>query len=108
MEPISQEEKRDYQEILSQIFGSLAKKWNINIRVLKLLEELLQHSKSCSQYMDKIPRPYYFGNTIKWASKQARQAVARHLKRGDEHYLLCLRGAGLKMRTKFQMAAMGI
>ncbi|MCU7858977.1 MAG: hypothetical protein KZQ86_03915, partial [Candidatus Thiodiazotropha sp. (ex Lucinoma kastoroae)] len=63
---------------------------------------------SCSRYMDLVPRPFYFGNAIKRMSKQARNAIIRHLKNGGEHYLLCLRVTGLSMKTDFIMASRGL
>ena len=108
MEAITKEEQQEFQEILSQIYGNQALGWNINVKVLELLEELLRKNDSCSRYMDLVPRPFYFGNVIKWASKQARQAVARHLKNGGKHYLICSKGAAIGMRSRFQMASMGL
>lgn len=106
MKAITEAEKKDVQEILSHIFGRRAYEWSLNIHVLELLDEHLRKSDSCSRYMDLLPRPYFLGNAIKWASRQARDAVIRHLKNGGKHYLLCLRGVGIGMRTRFQMASM--
>ncbi len=108
MEELTAEEKKEFQEILSHIYGDQAYTWNINIKVLELLEELLRKNEACSRYMDMIPRPFYIGNVLRWASKQARQAVVRHLKNGGKHYLLCTRGAAIGMRSKFQLASMGL
>lgn len=107
MDVISQSEQNEFREMLSKIFGNQAKGWNINLRVLELLEELISKSESCSRYMDSVPRPYYFGDSIKWASKQVRAAIVRHLRNGGDHYLLCLRGAGLGMKTEFVLASGG-
>lgn len=104
MDSITEVEKMEFRRALSVIFGAQAKKWNINLQVLKLFEKLMKKSDYCSRYMDTVPRPYYFGNSIKWASKQARSAIIRHLKTGNDQYLLCLRGAGLGMKTEFIMA----
>ncbi|VAW89895.1 hypothetical protein MNBD_GAMMA18-2307 [hydrothermal vent metagenome] len=86
MEPLTTEEKKEFQEILSYFYGDQAYNWNINMNVLKLLEELLRKNDSCSKYMDMVPRPFYFGNALKWASKQARNAILRHLKNKDKSY----------------------
>jgi len=107
MEPISDQERKDIQGFLAVIYGDQALEWNINLKVLKLFGELLKASDSCSRYMAMIPRPFYIGNAIKWVSKQARQAVIRHLKNGGEHYLICLRGVGLKYKTVIYMASLG-
>ncbi len=88
MEPLTAEEKKEFQEILSHMYGKQAYTWNINIKVLKLLEELLRKSEACSRYMDMVPRPFYVGNALRWTSRQARHAVVRHLKNGGKHYEL--------------------
>jgi len=108
MEPISAEEKKQFQDFLSFLYGDQAYQWNINLPVLKLLEELLRKNDYCSQYMDKVPRPFYFGRAIRWISKQARQAVIKHLQVRNKSYYLCLKGAALSMKMKFQLASMGI
>ncbi len=93
MEPITEQEKNDFREFLSTIYGPQTKNWNINLKVLELFGELLQSSESCSRYMDMVPRSFVAGSVIKWASKQARDAIIRHLKNGGKHYLICLRAA---------------
>lgn len=108
MDSISEQEKQDIRELLATIFGDDALTWNINLRVLQLFGELLQSSGRCSRYMDKVPRPYYFGSSIKWASKQVRTAVIRHLRNGGRHYLICLRAAGLSRKTDFVLASRGL
>jgi len=108
MEPITTQEIKDIQGFLAVIYGDQALKWNINLKVLELFGELLKASDSCSRYMDMVPRPFYVGNAIKWVSKQARQAVIRHLKNGGKHYLLCLRGVGVKYKTAIYMASLGV
>ncbi|MCF6211591.1 MAG: hypothetical protein L3J88_08755 [Gammaproteobacteria bacterium] len=108
MEPLTTEEKKEFQEILSYFYGDQAYNWNINMNVLELLEELLRKNDSCSKYMDMVPRPFYFGNTLKWGSKQARNAILRHLKNRDKSYYVCLKAAAIGMRTKFQTASMGL
>lgn len=108
MDSISEQEKQDVRELLALIYGEQALKWNINLKVLQLFGELLQSSERCSRYMDKVPRPYYFGRPIKWVSKQVRQAVIRHLKNDGKHYLICLRAAGLSRKTDFVMAERGL
>lgn len=108
MEPLTEQEKNEFREFLSIIYGNQARSWNINLKVLKLFGELIQSSESCSRYMDMVPRPFIVGNVIKWASKQARDAVIRHLKNGGKHYLVCLRAAGLGLKTDFLMASQGL
>jgi hypothetical protein len=108
MESITHEEQLEFQEFFSYLFGDQARRWNINMPMLKLLEELLSKNKSCSKYMDMVPRPFYIGNAIRWTSRQARQAVIRHLKRKHKSYFLCLKSSAFGMRTKFQAASMGI
>lgn len=107
MDAITEQEKKDIRAFLVTIYGEQARKWDINFRVLELFGELLQSSDTCSKYMDSVPRPYYFGNTIKWASKQVRQAIVRHLKKGGKQYLVCLRAAGLSKKSDFVIAASG-
>lgn len=108
MEPITEQEKQDFSEFLSTIYGPQANSWNINLKVLELFGELLQSSESCSRYMDMVPRPFVAGNVIKWASKQARGAIIRHLKNGGKHYLVCLRAAGARMKPQFYLASQGL
>jgi len=108
MDQLTAEEKKEFQEILSYFYGDQVYSWDINVKVLQLLEELLKKNESCNKYMDTVPRPFYFGNALKWASKQARKAILRHLKGRSESYYLCLKGAAIGMRTRFQVAAMGL
>ncbi len=68
MESLTPEEEKEFQEILSYFYGDQAYNWRINVKVLKLLEELLRKNESCSKYMDMVPRPFYLGNALKWAS----------------------------------------
>lgn len=105
MDTISEQEKNDFREFLSVIYGKQAKKWNINLKVLELFGRLLQSSESCSRYMDWVPRPFIAGNVIRWASRQARNAIIRHIKNGGRHYLLCLRARGLIFKHDFIMAS---
>ncbi len=108
MERITEQEKKEFQSILSVIYGEQALKWNINFKVLELFGRLIKTSEACSRHMDLIPRPFYLGNAVKWVSKQARNAVIRHLKNGGKHYLLCLKVTGLHMKTDFIMASRGL
>ena len=107
MEPVTEQEQSEFREILSVIYGLQANKWNINLNVLELFRELLLSSESCSRYMDMVPRPFGAGSAINWARRQARDAIIRHFKNGGEHYLICLRAPGLKMKTRFHLAAQG-
>lgn len=108
MEAITEEEKNEFRHFLSVVYGDEALKWNINLRVLEVFGEIIRLSESCSRYMDLIPQPYAVGGVIKWASKQARNAVIRHLKRGGRHYLVCLRAAGLGRKTEIHIASLGL
>ncbi len=108
MEKITEQEKKEFQEFLSTIYGKQALTWDINLKVLELFGKLIQTSDSCSRYMDLIPRPFYFGSATKWVSKQARNAIIRHLKNGGKHYLICLKVSGLHMKTDFIMASRGL
>lgn len=108
MDKIDKQEEIQFQELMEPIFGKQVYSWTVNIKVLELFEELIATSSSCSKYMDMVPRPFYFGNSIKWISKQARNAVIRNLKQGDKNYLICLRVSGLKMKHQFVMASRGI
>jgi len=108
VDTITEKEKSEFREFLSVIYGEQAKSWNINLKVLELFGQLIQSSDSCSRYMDMVPRPFVVGSIIKWASKQARDAVIRHLKNGGKHYLICLRAAGLSRKTDFIMASRGL
>lgn len=105
MDPITEQEKRDFREFLSTIFGPQVNSWNINLKVLELFGELMRSSESCSRLMDMVPRPFGGGNVIKWASKQVREAVIRQLKNGGKQYLICLRATGSRMKPQFLMAS---
>lgn len=108
MEQITEEEKKEFRGFLEVIYGSQVNRWNINVEVLKLFEVLIRKSETCSQSMDLVPRPFVAGNAIKWASKQARKAVLRILKRKEKQYFVCLRAAGLGMKREFELASLGI
>lgn len=108
MEQLTQQEKKDFQEILSTLFGDQALKWDINLKVLELFGELLENSKSCGRYMDIVPRPFYVGSVINWAAKQARQAVIRHFKNEGKHYAACLKATAYKWKMQFILASRGL
>lgn len=108
MEPLTPDETKEFQEILSYFYGEQTYNGNINMEVLKLLVELLRKNDFCSKHMDMVPRPFYFGNAFRWASRQARNAILRHIKNQDSSYYVCLRGAAIGMRTRFQAASMGL
>lgn len=108
MEPITEQEAKDFRGFLSTIYGLQANNWDINLEVLELFGELIQSSDSCSRYMDMIPRPFVAGNVINWANRQARGTVIRHLKNGGKHYLICLRAAGVRMKPQFYLASQGL
>lgn len=107
MDSIDPAEERRFQELMEPIFGKQVFDWKINIRVLELFEKLIKSSAECSRQLDLVPRPFYFGSSIRWANKQARAAVRRALGNVGKHYLLCLRAAGLKMKTEFLIASRG-
>lgn len=108
MDSLTDQEKEEFRNFLETIFGSQAQKWNINLKVLEIFGELIESSEFCSRYMDMVPRPFIGGNPIRWTSRQARNAVIRHLKNGGEHYLICLRAAGLSRKVDIHMASMGL
>ncbi len=108
MEVLTEQEKIDFKGFLATIYGPQVNNWNVNIKVLELFGELLQSSESCSRYMDIVPRPFVVGNVIQWGSKQVRNLIIRHLKNGGEHYLICLRAAGARMKPRFILASQGL
>jgi len=105
MEPISEEEKQELREILSNFYGRQAFSWGITKRSYELFGELISKTRQCDAAMDWVPRPFFVGNALNWAKKQVRQAIVRHFKKDEnKHYLLCMRGASLAMKTQFFMA----
>ncbi len=108
MDTITEAEQRDFRKLLIAIYGDIAKDWPINRRILELLDTLIRDSEICSRYMHNVPRPFYFGDPAKWAKREFRDAFLRHLLNGGEHYLICLRGTGIKMKTEFILAARGL
>lgn len=107
MEVLSEQEKDDFREIISIIYGQQVNSWNINIKVLELFEELLDSGESCSRYIDMTPRPFVAGSPIQWGNKQVRDAIVRHLINGGKHYLICLRAAGMRLKPKFILVSQG-
>lgn len=108
MPDLSDTEIREFQQLLKKIYGKEAETWNINLGILELLEKLLRRSNSCGSSLDLVPRPHFAGGVIKWASKQARDAVLRQFRNKDEHYYTCLKGAAIGMKTRFELASMGM
>lgn len=108
MERLTEQEIKDVQMFLATLFGNQALKWNINLKVLEMFGELLQSSESCRRYMNMVPRPFFAGSIIKWANKQARQAVIRHIKNGGKHYLICLKATAVSRKHAFYLASMGL
>lgn len=84
MDQLTAEEKKEFREILSYFYGDQVYSWGINIKVLRLLEELLNKNESCNKYMDTVPGPFYFGNALKWAGKKGSKSnfEASERKRG--------------------------
>ena len=105
MEQITEEEKQELREILVLFFGQQALDWGITKRSYELFGELISKTRQCDAAMRWVPRPFYVGNVLNWARKQVRQAIVRHFKKeSNRHYLLCMRGSALGMKTAFFMA----
>lgn len=107
METITEDEKTKFRELLVKIFGAQASRWNINKKVLELIGELIESSDYCSRYMDQVPRPFVAGNVQGWASRQFRHAILRKVANADKYYYVCLKTAGLKMKSNFVLASAG-
>lgn len=107
MEPITEDEKKQFRELLVKIYGNQATRWAINKRVLELLGELIESSDYCSRYMDQVPRPHVLSGVKGWASRQFRNAFLRKVANADKHYFVCLRTVGLKMKSNFVLAGAG-
>jgi len=106
---ISEQEKEDLREILSQIYGNNAKQWIITIKSFEVFGELIKNTRECDRVMNYIPRPFSGGNVINWASKQVRQSILRVFSAKEgKHYIICMKTASLRMRSKFEMAQYGM
>lgn len=107
-DPITNEEKSQLREILSNFYGSASRHWEITPRTFELFGDLVERTKGCDSAMDAVPRPFGGGNVVKWASKQVRSAVLRAFKdQAGRHYISCMRSAALGMRSQFEMAQYG-
>lgn len=105
MENLSDEEKTEMRVLLSKLYGNQALSWGITIRSYELLGELISKTKQCDGAMSWVPRPFYVGNALNWAKRQVRQAIVRYFNKDESrHYLLCMNGAALAMKSRFFMA----
>lgn len=105
MEPISEEEKQELRAILSSFYGNGALSWRMTKRSFELFGELISKTKQCDSAMNWVPRSFFVGNALNWAKKQVRQTIVRHFRKDEnKHYLLCMRGAALAMKTRFFIA----
>ena len=108
-DPITEQEKEDLKRILSQIYGNTANNWIITIKSFESFGELIKSTKECDRAMNYIPRPFGGGNAIKWASKQVRQSILRFFGGTEgKYYVICMKTAALRMRSKFEMAQYGM
>jgi len=88
VEQITTEEKVDFRNFLVKLYGQQANSWQINNKVLDLIEEIILKSEGCTKYIHAVPRPSNInpaGTVKKWAFKQARRALARYLNKADKH-----------------------
>ena len=108
MSKLSDGEQRSLKRALRPLFGPQVDNWQMNEKVLELYGELLSKSRTCSEAMDLVPRPYTgFG---------AKAYIRRELKRiaraatGEKKgmYISCLKGAAYGMKNRFHMAASGL
>lgn len=109
MEPIDEEEAKEVRDVLEKFYGPVVRNWPINYAVYELLGQLIIKSKQCTRAMHLVPRPWDFSTPIKWAQKQVRQAITRYLKTPEgQHYIICMKAAAVGMRTKFELASIGL
>lgn len=102
---ITQEEVETVRKALVKLYGPQAKSWSVNGQTFELLGRLIGKTTGCDKAMDIVPRPHSGGNVGKWASKQARGAITRLLKRPEaDHYIACMKSAALGMKTEFVLA----
>ena len=106
---ISEDEKNDLKKILRNFYGNQVDSWLITLKSFELFGELIAETKACDVAMNFVPRPYIGGSIIKWASKEIRQTIVRHfLKPENKHYIICMKVASYKMKTKFILSQHGI
>jgi hypothetical protein len=109
MDPISEDEANEVREILERFYGPIVRTWNINYAVYEVLGQLITSSGQCTKAMHLVPRPWDLSNPIRWAQRQVRQAIVRYLRTPEgQHYVTCMKGAALRMRSDFEMASMGL
>ncbi len=105
MEPISEKEKQELRKVLSYFYGNQSLSWGITKHSFELFGELILKTKQCNSAMNWVPRPFFVGNALNWAKKEVRLAIVRHFRKDEnQHYLLCMRGTSLAMKTQFFMA----
>jgi len=108
-QPITEQEKDDLREILSNFYGPQTKNWRISIKTFKVLEALIRETKVCDRMMNLVPRPFGGGSVVKWGQKQARTFILRNLKSNEgKHYIICMRVKAASMRTQFYMSGFDI
>lgn len=109
VEELTSDEVAEVQKVLKAVYGEQALNWNVSLKTYNLLGELILRSDQCSRFMDVVPRPYSFGDPLKYARKQVRAALTRSLlHKSNEHYLSCLTTVGASMKTQFAMAGMDL
>lgn len=102
MDRITEDEVKEMRKILQQFFGPQVQNWTITYATYETLGTLITESKLCTRAMHMVPRPYDFSSPLKWAQKQVRQAITRYFGTSEgKHYLICMRTAALRMKTRF-------
>ncbi|MBT0962372.1 hypothetical protein [Denitromonas iodatirespirans] len=102
MEDITAAETQEMQQLLEPIFGAQVHTWRITLQTYEVFSRLVAKSGRCTGAMHLVPRPYNLSAPVRWAQRQVRQALRRHfLTREGNHYLVCMRTAGLAMRYDF-------
>lgn len=102
MEHITDDEAREMRLVLEQLYGPQAQQWRITHDTYRIFGEMIVDSGQCTQAMHLVPRPYDMSHPLKWAKRQVRQALTRYFGSDEgRHYLLCLRGAALRMKMQF-------
>jgi hypothetical protein len=106
LDPITDEEAKEFREVLVNFYGPPALQWNVTLGMYEILGELIASSERCTSAMHLVPRPWDLSGPIKWAQRQVRQAIVRYLKTPTgKQYLICMLAAARNRRTEFEMAS---
>jgi hypothetical protein len=107
MSQLSPSDQQNLRIIVEGFFGKAnTAHWEMNEELLKVVTQMLQADKSCSNAMDFVPRPGVYISPKDVLKELSR--IAKRVLSGDKSYEICKKAVANKWRTAAEIAAQGV